>query len=54
MESSPLTQQTRPEAFKPKIVQLYENLFFVCPSTGRFSTLRIHIHYLSVLLLNSM
>ncbi|EER23601.1 hypothetical protein D8B26_001729 [Coccidioides posadasii str. Silveira] len=28
MESSPLTQQTRPEAFQPKIVQLYENLLF--------------------------
>ncbi|EIT80773.1 hypothetical protein F9C07_2226538 [Aspergillus flavus] len=24
---SPLTQQTRPETFKPKVVQLYENLF---------------------------
>ncbi|KAI1944916.1 hypothetical protein LOZ53_002670 [Ophidiomyces ophidiicola] len=28
MESSPLTQQTRPEAFQPKIVQLYNNLLF--------------------------
>ncbi|KAJ5605662.1 hypothetical protein N7510_008443 [Penicillium lagena] len=27
MEASPLTQQARPEIFKPKIVQLYENLF---------------------------
>ncbi|OJJ44043.1 hypothetical protein ASPZODRAFT_135488 [Penicilliopsis zonata CBS 506.65] len=27
MEASPLTQQSRPETFKPKIVQLYENLF---------------------------
>lgn len=26
---SPLTQQSRPETFKPKIVQLYENLFHV-------------------------
>ncbi|GAB1216211.1 hypothetical protein ATERTT37_005420 [Aspergillus terreus] len=26
---SPLTQQSRPETFKPKIVQLYENLFQV-------------------------
>ena len=26
---SPLTQQTRPESFKPKVVQLYENLFQV-------------------------
>ncbi|KAJ6029567.1 hypothetical protein N7499_000714 [Penicillium canescens] len=26
MEASPLTQQSRPESFKPKIVQLYENL----------------------------
>jgi hypothetical protein len=32
MEASPLTQQTRPETFTPKIVQLYENLFKVCPS----------------------
>lgn len=29
MEASPLTQQTRPETFKPKIVQLYETLFQV-------------------------
>jgi hypothetical protein len=29
MEASPLTQQARPETFKPKIVQLYENLFNV-------------------------
>lgn len=29
MEASPLTQQTRPETFKPKIVQLYEDLFQV-------------------------
>ncbi|EEP80283.1 conserved hypothetical protein [Uncinocarpus reesii 1704] len=28
MESSPLTQQTRPETFQPKIVQLYEKLLF--------------------------
>ncbi|KAJ5476280.1 hypothetical protein N7475_002009 [Penicillium sp. IBT 31633x] len=27
MDASPLTQQSRPESFKPKIVQLYENLF---------------------------
>ncbi|KAJ5297456.1 hypothetical protein N7508_007705 [Penicillium antarcticum] len=27
MEASPLTLQSRPESFKPKIVQLYENLF---------------------------
>ncbi|OCK79650.1 DUF1741-domain-containing protein [Lepidopterella palustris CBS 459.81] len=27
MEPSPLTQQSRPESFKPKIVQLYETLF---------------------------
>lgn len=27
MEASPLTQQSRPETFKPKIVQLYEDLF---------------------------
>ena len=33
MEASPLTQQSRPETFKPKIVQLYETLFKVCPST---------------------
>ncbi|PYI34689.1 DUF1741-domain-containing protein [Aspergillus indologenus CBS 114.80] len=35
---SPLTQQSRPETFKPKIVQLYENLFqttdFSEPSEG--------------------
>ncbi|RAK82692.1 ARMH3 family protein [Aspergillus fijiensis CBS 313.89] len=35
---SPLTQQSRPETFKPKIVQLYENLFqttdFAEPSEG--------------------
>lgn len=29
MESSPLTQQTRPETFQPKIVKLYETLLFV-------------------------
>lgn len=29
MEASPLTQQSRPETFKPKIVQLYEDLFKV-------------------------
>ncbi|EEQ33618.1 hypothetical protein McanMca71_004613 [Microsporum canis] len=28
MESSPLTQQTRPETFQPKIVKLYESLLF--------------------------
>lgn len=27
MEPSPLTQQSRPETFTPKIVQLYEILF---------------------------
>lgn len=27
MEPSPLTQQTRPAVFKPKVVQLYEQLF---------------------------
>ncbi|KAJ5637698.1 hypothetical protein N7490_007577 [Penicillium lividum] len=27
MEASPLTQQTRPDTFQPKIVQLYESLF---------------------------
>ncbi|RMJ28144.1 hypothetical protein PHISP_00998 [Aspergillus sp. HF37] len=27
MAASPLTQQSRPETFKPKIAQLYENLF---------------------------
>lgn len=32
MEASPLTQQSRPETFQPKIVQLYETLFKVCPS----------------------
>jgi hypothetical protein len=30
MEASPLTQQSRPETFQPKIVQLYETLFKVC------------------------
>ncbi|QQK45750.1 UPF0588 membrane protein [Penicillium digitatum] len=38
MDASPLTQQSRPESFKPKIVQLYENLFKVAddaePSEG--------------------
>jgi hypothetical protein len=29
MEASPLTQQSRPDTFKPKIAQLYENLFQV-------------------------
>lgn len=29
MEASPLTQQSRPETFQPKIVQLYETLFRV-------------------------
>lgn len=33
MEASPLTQQTRPETFQPKIVQLYESLFKVCPTS---------------------
>lgn len=27
MEPSPLTQQSRPESFQPKIVRLYETLF---------------------------
>ena len=27
MEQSPLTQQSRPEIFKPKVVYLYETLF---------------------------
>lgn len=27
MEISPLTQQTRPKSFQPKIVQLYDDLF---------------------------
>ncbi|KAJ0426418.1 hypothetical protein BJY00DRAFT_85068 [Aspergillus carlsbadensis] len=35
---SPLTQQSRPKTFKPKIVQLYENLFqnpeYIDPSEG--------------------
>lgn len=35
MEASPLTQQTRPEIFQPKIVQLYEALFKVCPHVAR-------------------
>ena len=30
MEASPLTQQSRPEIFQPKVVQLYESLFKVC------------------------
>ncbi|PLB38247.1 ARMH3 family protein [Aspergillus candidus] len=38
MESSPLTQQSRPEIFKPKVVQLYEKLFqttdYTEPSEG--------------------
>ncbi|KAL1969523.1 hypothetical protein VTN77DRAFT_8961 [Rasamsonia byssochlamydoides] len=38
MEASPLTQQSRPETFQPKIVQLYETLFrtsdFAEPSEG--------------------
>ncbi|KAJ9381170.1 hypothetical protein DTO063F5_6380 [Paecilomyces variotii] len=38
MEASPLTQQSRPETFKPKIVQLYEILFntteYAEPSEG--------------------
>ncbi|CEJ62358.1 hypothetical protein PMG11_10859 [Penicillium brasilianum] len=40
MEASPLTQQSRPETFTPKIVQLYETLFkasedvYVEPSEG--------------------
>lgn len=29
MEPSPLTQQARPEVFKPKVVELYEQLFKV-------------------------
>jgi hypothetical protein len=29
MEASPLTQQSRPEVFQPKIVKLYEALFQV-------------------------
>jgi hypothetical protein len=32
MEASPLTRQTRPDSFQPKIVQLYKDLFDVrCP-----------------------
>lgn len=31
MEPSPLTQDTRPEIFQPKIIHLYETLFKVCP-----------------------
>jgi hypothetical protein len=31
MESSPLTQQARPEVFQQKIVELYESLFKVGP-----------------------
>lgn len=27
---SPLTQQTRPEVFEPKVVELYRRLFTVC------------------------
>jgi hypothetical protein len=27
MEASPLTQQSRPETFQPKVVHLYEELF---------------------------
>ncbi len=27
MEASPLTQQTRPSSFQPKIAQLYDDLF---------------------------
>lgn len=38
MEASPLTQQSRPDTFKPKIVQLYEDLFrtqdYAEPSEG--------------------
>ena len=29
MDPSPLTQQARPEVFKPKVVELYERLFKV-------------------------
>ena len=35
MEASPLTQQSRPISFQPKITQLYEDLFKVrnpCPN----------------------
>jgi len=31
MEPSPLTQDTRPEIFQPKIISLYETLFKVRP-----------------------
>ena len=31
MEPSPLTQDSRPEIFQPKIISLYETLFKVCP-----------------------
>ena len=31
MEPSPLTQDSRPEVFQPKIIHLYETLFKVCP-----------------------
>jgi hypothetical protein len=31
MEPSPLTQDSRPEIFQPKIIRLYETLFKVCP-----------------------
>ncbi|KAJ5138793.1 uncharacterized protein N7515_003641 [Penicillium bovifimosum] len=33
MDASPLTQQIRPDSFKPKIVQLYENLFKAADDT---------------------
>lgn len=38
---SPLTQQSRPDHFKPKIVQLYENLFQVCAPPPTFVFIQI-------------
>ena len=34
MEPSPLTQDSRPEIFQPKIIHLYETLFKVCALKG--------------------
>jgi hypothetical protein len=35
MEPSPLTRDSRPEVFQPKIIRLYETLFKVCLLPGR-------------------
>jgi hypothetical protein len=43
MEASPLTQQSRPEVFQPKIVKLYEALFQVSLLAWKFGELLLSL-----------